>query len=152
MHEFEDCLTEKTASFPSTTIEQMGQINTGNFISPDGLWLGQRDAFFLQKQMTIDGRKHRSIITKFRFVFADLNENKRISNEANHFCAKGTALSLKWRSHCWKKRLDSWAGNTLPATQQPASCCPIVLWRCPIGFVQRLLLVTPTTLGVVGVT
>ncbi len=35
------------------------------------------------------------------------------------------------------------AGNTLPATQQPASCCPVVLGRRPIGFVQRLLLLCP---------
>ncbi len=35
------------------------------------------------------------------------------------------------------------AGNTLPATQQPASCCPVLLWHQPIGFVWRLLLQHP---------
>ncbi len=37
------------------------------------------------------------------------------------------------------------AGNTLPATQQPASCCPIVVWR--IGFVLGCICIFPTALG-----
>ncbi len=37
----------------------------------------------------------------------------------------------------------SQAGNTVPATQQPASCCPVVLLRWAIGFVWRLLLCCP---------
>ena len=35
------------------------------------------------------------------------------------------------------------AQNTLPATQQPASCCPVVLLHRPVGFVWRLLLYHP---------
>ncbi len=36
------------------------------------------------------------------------------------------------------------AGNSLPATQQPASCCSIVLWRRPIGFALGCSCVAPT--------
>ncbi len=42
------------------------------------------------------------------------------------------------------------AGNALPATQQPVSCCPVMLWHRPIGFVWSLLLHIPITLGAVG--
>ncbi len=38
------------------------------------------------------------------------------------------------------------AGNTLPATQQPASCCPVLLWRRPIGFVWGAAVALPQLL------
>ncbi len=51
--------------------------------------------------------------------------------------------------------LNPEAGNTLPATQQPASCCPVVLLRRPIGSALGCFCVAPTTprppLRVVGV-
>ncbi len=43
------------------------------------------------------------------------------------------------------------AGNTLPATQQPASCCPVVLWHCIIGFALGCICIPPTAPRVVRV-
>ncbi len=52
------------------------------------------------------------------------------------------AVVVRLRAYRGGKRTRE-AGNTLPPTQQPASCCRVVLWCCPIGFVWRLLLHHP---------
>ncbi len=64
----------------------------------------------------------------------------RTSRVAMQHTASGTG-SVHPLSHTTRGAWWSEAGNTLPATQQPASCCSIM--QHPIGFVWRLLLRRP---------